>query len=198
MEENKMQTQIDELNRKMDLILEELGHQKRRRREMEELQEDLMIVGKDLYKSAVEEMEQVHDYINTGDMLHLFKKLLRNVRTLTNAFEQFESVKDFVEDFAPLTKDIVFDLMAKLDEYDRKGYFQFAQEFTKAFDNIVESFTVDDVKNLSDNVVTILNTVKNLTQPDMLQAINNALSVYKNLLQSSWHAAKGSFLAQDR
>ncbi|UCH65165.1 MAG: DUF1641 domain-containing protein, partial [Ignavibacterium sp.] len=38
-----------------------------------------------------------------------------------------------------------------------------------------------DVKLLGDNIVTILNTVKNLTQPEMLQAINNALAVYKNI-----------------
>ena len=30
-------------------------------------------------------------------------------------------------------------------------------------------------------MVKILSTVKNLTQPDMLQAVNNAVSVYKNL-----------------
>jgi len=40
---------------------------------------------------------------------------------------------------------------------------------------------VEDVKALGDNIVTILNTVKNLTQPEMLHAINNAVSVYKNL-----------------
>ncbi len=37
------------------------------------------------------------------------------------------------------------------------------------------------MKLLGDNIVTILNTVKNLTQPYMLNAINNAISVYKKL-----------------
>jgi uncharacterized protein YjgD (DUF1641 family) len=48
-------------------------------------------------------------------------------------------------------------------------------------DNIVTSFSADDVRLLADNVATILATVKNLTQPDMLRAINNALNVYKKL-----------------
>jgi uncharacterized protein YjgD (DUF1641 family) len=48
-------------------------------------------------------------------------------------------------------------------------------------DNVVTSFTPEDVKNLGDNVVTILNTLKNLTQPDMLQTINNTIGVYKQL-----------------
>jgi uncharacterized protein YjgD (DUF1641 family) len=71
--------------------------------------------------------------------------------------------------------------MNKFDEIDRKGYFQFAKELQKAADNVVTSFTPNDVKLLGDNLVTILNTVKNLTQPDMLQAINNAVAVYKNI-----------------
>jgi uncharacterized protein YjgD (DUF1641 family) len=51
----------------------------------------------------------------------------------------------------------------------------------RAGDNVVTSFRPNDVKLLSDNIVTILNTIKNLTQPDMLQAINNAVAVYKNI-----------------
>ena len=53
--------------------------------------------------------------------------------------------------------------------------------FQKALDNIVGHFTVEDVRALSDNAVVILETVKNLTQPDMLKAINNAVMIYKNL-----------------
>ena len=34
---------------------------------------------------------------------------------------------------------------------------------------------------LGDNIVTILNTVKDLTQPDMLQTLNNALGVYRQM-----------------
>ncbi len=37
------------------------------------------------------------------------------------------------------------------------------------------------MKLLADNVVTILETVKNLTQPDMLKAINSGLIVYKSI-----------------
>ncbi len=181
MEDKSMQDQVVELNRKLDLVLEEIELQKRSRREMEDLKDDLMRVGKDLYSTAVEELEEVHDHLNTGDLIHLGKKLLRNVNTITKGVEQIESVKDFLEDFAPITRESVIDFMQKLDEFDRKGYFEFFKQFQKMTDNIITSFSVEDVKNLGENVVTILNTVKGLTQPDMLHAINNAVSVYKNL-----------------
>ncbi len=181
MEDKNIQTQINDINRKLDLILEEIDLQRRHRREMEDLKEDLTRVGKDLFQTAVVELEEVHDSLNTGDMLALAKKLLRNVSTISKTIEQLESLRDFLQDFAPISRESIIDLMYKLDEYDRKGYFQFLKEFGTIMDNIVTSFTVDDVKALGDNIVTILNTVKNLTQPDMLQAINNAVNVYKKL-----------------
>jgi len=177
----KEQTQIDEINQKLDIILEEIKLQKKHRREIEDLKDDLFRVGKDLYETAVLELEEVHDHINTGDILHLGKKLLRNVNNLNKAFDQMESTRDFLRDVSPLVRESILDLMKKLDEFDRKGYFQFAKELQNAADNVVTSFTTEDVKHLGDNIVTILNTIKNLTQPDMLHAINNAVSVYKNI-----------------
>ena len=181
MDEEKIQRQLDDINRKLEIVLEEIELQKRHRREMDDLKDDLMRVGKDLYQTAVVELEEVHDHISTGDMLYLGKKLLRNVNNITKMFEQVENAKDFIEDFGPVSRELFIDMMNKLDEFDRKGYFHFMKELSKAMDNVVTSFTIDDVKNLSDNVVTILNTIKSLTQPDMLQTINNAISVYKNL-----------------
>lgn len=181
MVEVKAQTHVDEINQKLDIILEEIELQKKHRREMEDLKDDLFRVGKDLYETAVVELEEVHDHLNTGDILHLGKKLLRNVNNLNKAFDQMESTRDFLRDVSPLVRESILDLMKKLDEFDRKGYFQFVKELQNAADNVVTSFTTEDVKHLGDNIVTILNTIKNLTQPDMLAAINNAVSVYKNI-----------------
>lgn len=181
MEEVLIQPQIDSINNKLDLILEEIAFQKKHRQEMDDLKEDLMRVGNDLYRTAVSELEEVHDHIQTGDILHLSKKLLRNVNNLSKMFDQLESARDFINDASPLFRESIIDLMKNLDEFDRKGYIQFVKELRGVADNIVTSFSTEDVKNLGENVVTILNTVKNLTQPDMLHAINNAVTVYTNL-----------------
>lgn len=181
MDEERIQQQIDALNTKLDIILDEIEHQRRHRREMEDLKEDLMRVGRDLYRTAVDELEEVHDEVSTGDIAYLAKKLLRNVNNITRTFEQLENVKDFVDDFAPVSRQLSLDLMHRLNEMDRKGYFEFFREAMRITDNIVTSFSADDVRQLADNVATILATIKNLTQPEMLRAINNALNVYKKL-----------------
>ena len=181
MDDAALQSQIVEIQRKLDVIMEEIELQRRHRREMDDLKEDLMRVGKDLYQKTVTELEEVHDHLDTGDILFLTKKLLRNVRTMTAVLEQLESTRDFLQDFSPVARQLFLDLMGKLDELDRKGYFAFLKELSSVADRVVTSFTADDVRHLGDNVVTILNTVKRLTQPDMLHAINNAVVVYKNL-----------------
>ncbi len=181
MEEKTTQNQIDAINSKLDLILEEIELQRKHRREMEDLKDDLMRVGKDFYDTAVVELEAVHDHVNTKDILHLGKYLLRNVNTINRSIEQLESMKDFLVDVSPLVRQSVLDFMKTLDEIDRKGYFEFAKELSNITDKVVTSFSKEDVKNLGDNIVTILQTVKNLTQPDMLHTVNNALNVYKQL-----------------
>lgn len=179
--ENNFQEQINQINKKLDLILEEIELQRKHRLEMDDLKDDLMRVGKDLYQTAVEELDQIHDHVNTRDILHFGKYMLRNINTISKVVQQLESTKDFLTDAAPLLRESIFDFMAKLDEYDRKGYFEFIKESGNVIDRVVTSFSKEDVKALGDNIVTILNTIKKLTQPDMLQAVNNALSVYKKL-----------------
>ena len=181
MEQQNLQSQIDNINSKLDIILAEIEIQSRHRREMEDLKDDLMRVGKDVYDSALIELEEVHDQLKTGDIFYLFKKLLRNINNITKTFEQLENFKDFIQDFSPVSRELFLDFMNKLNEFDKKGYFEFLREMSKISDNIVTSFSAEDVKNFGDNIVSILNTFKSLTQPDMLHAVNNAISVYKNL-----------------
>lgn len=181
MAENNIQSQIDSLNNKLDVILEEIEHQRKHRQEMEDLKDDLMRVVTGVYQSAITELEEIHDQTTGEDIFFLGKKLLRNINNLTQTFELMENAKGFLQDFAPVSRELVLDTMNKLDEFDRKGYFEFIKELEKIADNIVSSFNIEDIKALSDNIVTILNTIKNLTQPDMLQALNNALLVYKKL-----------------
>ena len=72
-------------------------------------------------------------------------------------------------------------MMNKLDELDRKGYFEFLAELVKVGDTVVTSFSPEDVQRLGENIVTILDTVKSLSQEDVLRTVNNGLSVYRQL-----------------
>jgi uncharacterized protein YjgD (DUF1641 family) len=181
MEDKNIESRMEAIEGKIDVILEEINLQRAHRREMEDLKDDLTRVGTDLFRTAVVELEGVQDQFRTVDVVHLGKKLMRNVDTITRIVEQLESVKDFLEDASPLARESFIALMKRLDDVDRKGYFGFLKEMGRVTDKVVTSFTAEDVKSLGDNIVTILNTVKNMTQPDMLHAVNNALNIYKKM-----------------
>ncbi len=177
----ELRRRVDAIDRKLDIILEEIELQRRHRREMEDLKDDLMRVGKDLYASAVVELEEVHDHMEAGDAVHLLKKLLRNVNNINLTLERLESAQDFIQDFTPVSRELFFDTMNRLDELDRKGYFAFLAELVKVGDTVVTSFSPEDVRRLGENIVTILQTVKSLSQEDVLRTVNNGLSVYRQL-----------------
>lgn len=65
--------------------------------------------------------------------------------------------------------DMLTTRMAKLES---KGYFTFAQGGLEIADRVVTSFSEDDVRALGDNVVLILNTVKEMTQPEVMNLLS--------------------------
>lgn len=180
-EDHALAARLDALDRKLDIVLVEIDEVRRIRREIEELKEDLSRVGKDLFQTTVSELEEVAPFVQTGDIATLGKRLIRNVNTLNELLVQLEGAREFLNDATPLAREFFHDGLTKLDDLDRKGYFAMGRELGRALDNVVANFTVEDVRLLSDNLVAILSTVKNLTQPEMLHAINNAVEVYKKI-----------------
>lgn len=130
-----LDARIAALERKIDLVLDDVLEQQRRRREMEALKDDLMIVGRDLYQTAVVELDSIHDSFRTVDLLHLGKKLLRNVDVITQTIEKLESVKDFVEDAGPLARDAFRSLLQTLDDLDRQGAFTLLRDTRAAVEH---------------------------------------------------------------
>jgi uncharacterized protein YjgD (DUF1641 family) len=65
--------------------------------------------------------------------------------------------------------------------FEQKGYFEFAKEIVPIADNIVQGFKPEDVRELANSIVSILNTLKQMTQPDVLNTMNNAVKVFNSI-----------------
>lgn len=176
-----VQEQINAINRKLDIVLEEITIQKQKRQEVEDLVTDLSIIGNDMFKASVEELDHAGVELDTEALKSLFFRLLRNVGTLNDLVEMLESVTDLVKDASPIIHDMGLQGISQMNELEKKGYFDFMKELFRIADNVVTHFSKEDVRLLADNVVTILETLKNLTQPEMLDATNNAVSIYKKI-----------------
>ena len=179
-----MDQQIADLNQKIDLLTTQVQYlteqaqaAERSRRDRAELTHDLMPIANEAFRLSVEQLEEVQEYVSLNDLLRLAKRLLRNGRNIEKMLDLMESGMDLMDTVGPMTDEAFGKAVDVLAVMERKGYFTFAKGGIQIADNIVTSFGEEDVKKLGENVVLILNVVKNMTQPEIMTFVNNTLLI---------------------
>lgn len=80
-----------------------------------------------------------------------------------------ESISDLTGDLTPIARQGMESVSKIMADFNEKGYIDFAKSGAGVVDRIVTSFTEEDVEALGDNVVLILETVKEMTQPEVMR-----------------------------
>jgi uncharacterized protein YjgD (DUF1641 family) len=168
-----MDLSLVELNQKLDTLTAQVAYlteqaqvAERGRQAGAELVHDLTPIAEDAFRLTVEQLEEIQEYIDLGDLLRLLKRLLRNGRNLEKLLDQLESLTDLAATVSPLADDAFGKAVDTLAEMERKGYFALARGGMQIADKAVASLAEEDFDRLGDNVVLILNTVKNTAQLD--------------------------------
>jgi len=175
----ELNCKLDLLTTQVALLTDEAQQQQRRRQELQELQNDLTPIASDIFRISVNELEEVENYVQLEDILRLFKRLLRNTHNLEQMLDQLESTMAMFQEISPLTQDGFMTLMTRLDEAERKGYFAFVRGGMGVMDKVVTSFSEEDIDQLGDNVVLILNTVKEMTQPEIMNLVRQSAEIIR-------------------
>ena len=181
MSDKSIQPQIDEINQKLDLVLHYVNQQRLKNEVIEDLVTDVSIIGRDIFHGAVNELDNQNIELDIDEIKILIFKLIKNVGNFVTILSAFESLNDFLKDAGPVANEVMIDVIKKMHEFEKKGYFEFIKELMHVFDNIITNYAAEDVRFLSNNIVTIMDTIKNMTQPEILGAMNNAVNIYKNL-----------------
>ena len=176
-----LQKQINDINRKLDLVLQHVDEQRLKRESVEDLLDDMSIVGKDAFQSTVAELDKRNIELNVDDLKCLSLRMLRNVDNFSQMLNTFESMMDLIKDVSPILNEMGVDVIHKFHELEQKGYFDFIWEVTRIFDNIVTNYSREEIRQLADNIPVIMETIKNLTDPEMLKALNNAVTTYRDM-----------------
>lgn len=170
-----LNAKLDRLTELVAILTEEATRQRRQRQEWDELKSDMMPVMTEAYRLAVEQLDEVEQYVQIEDFLRLGKRLVRSTHRLEELLDQLESVSELSRDLGPLTQTAFLSLMNRMDEMERRGYFAFVREGAGIMDQIVASFSEEDVRQLGANIVLILQTVKQMTQPEIMQLLQNTV-----------------------
>jgi len=100
-------------------------------------------------------------------------QLERSVGTLVSVGELAGEVGD--------VGGVVFEsLIERLDALGRRGYFEFAAGVLAILDRVVTSFDEEDLRLLGENVVLILETVKEMTQPEVMRMLQRTARILRD------------------
>lgn len=79
-----------------------------------------------------------------------------------------EGLSELTSELSALGGDAFMAATTRLAEADAKGYFEFAKAAASVADRVVTGYDAEDVEALGDNIVLILDTVKEMTQPEVM------------------------------
>jgi len=82
--------------------------------------------------------------------------------------------EELFAEMTPVARAALGTAIERLDDLEKKGYFEFGKELLGVGQRIVEGFSPDDVRQLGDAVVSILEAVRAMTQPEVLQIAADA------------------------
>lgn len=174
MENNEIQAQITELNKKMDLILNHMHAQQQKSEVVEDLLDDLSIVSRDAYKSTVEELDHQGIELDIDELKMLMYKFMRNIGNISTVIDTFESLNDFIKDAGPIANELGIEATHKLYEFEQRGYFDYLNELTKLLGELHKHYTVDDLREMAENIDIMMTIVKNISSTDMLKRAEKA------------------------
>jgi uncharacterized protein YjgD (DUF1641 family) len=179
-----MESSIVQLNQKIDTLTAQVAYlaeqaqiTEQERRNRAELMRDLTPIANQAFEMTIQQLEEIQEYVDLGDLLRFFKRVARNGRNFEKMLDQLESLSDLLDTVGPLADEAFSKTVDSLADLEQKGYFSFARSGIHLVDNIVTSFSEQDVDQLGDNIVLILNTVKDMTQPEIMTFVRNTLLI---------------------
>lgn len=175
----ELNAKIDRLATQVQFVVDETLVMRGRRQERDELIADLTPIANQAYQYAVKQLEQVDEYASLDDFTHLIKKLVRNLKNLEELLDSLETFKQLIDEVTPLTQAGVISLMDALQDLEQRGYFGFVRSGGKVVENIVTNFSEEDVSALGDNIVLILQAVREMTQPEIMTMVRNTASTVR-------------------
>jgi len=179
-----MDKDLELLHKKIDFLTEAVTQTQRRQRELDELRQGLTPLASDIFKTAVEELDEVAPYFSYEDLIFLVKKLLRNTRNILVLLESMENAADFFKDALPLSKPLFQSVLETFNTLEQKGYFTFLTNMVQIFDKVVTSFTEEELKQFTENVDSLIRSTKLLSQNNVIQKLENALITFNDLQDS--------------
>ncbi len=112
--------------------------------------------------------------MTTQTDMSMDQKLDKILVTLEEMQKERLLIKETWNEFSPIIKLAMDSASTYLEQWEEKGYFAFAKGLGTIVDEVLSNYNPEDVEQLAKSVVGILDTVRTLTQDDVLQIAGEA------------------------
>lgn len=164
---------LDALTAQVAAMTAELAQQRVERERRAELGDEATGLMREALPKLAAELERAD--LSAEELVGLLRAVARTVPDLSAGLSQLSSLAELARTAGPLSRPVLGGLTDRLGELERRGYFDFARSAAGVVDNVVTAFDPEDVEALGDNVVLILNTVKEMTQPEVMQMLQRTM-----------------------
>ncbi|HEY6038380.1 MAG TPA: TusE/DsrC/DsvC family sulfur relay protein [Kofleriaceae bacterium] len=114
--------------------------------------------------------------------------ILQRLDTISHQLDEItrrqSATEELVEEVTPIAREAIATAIARLDALDKQGYFAFLAELGQVGRKVVEGFSPADVRQLGDAIVGILDVVRALTRPEVLQIATDAAAALRDADQA--------------
>jgi uncharacterized protein YjgD (DUF1641 family) len=175
-----LEAKLDTLSEQVAFLTAEAMEQRQRREAWDELRADLVPIAAEVAENVSDELESLGDDVKPEDLLRLSKRLLRDTRQFEGLLDRLNSTLEFLDDAGTLGNEMMLKAVRTLEDLEDKGYFDLARAGAGVVDRVAQEFEPEDIEALGDNVATILHTVKEITQPEMLALLQRMIDALQH------------------
>ena len=159
---------LDLIAEQLAFVTAEVSEQKRLRIAAGDLVHDMTPVTGAVMGRLTDELGGLPADFSTADLARLVRTFLANAARLEALLAQLESMSELFSTLSQLSGPALALLTDRLQALDERGYLEFARSGIGIADRVVDSFGPDDIEALGDNIVLILQTVREMTQPEVM------------------------------
>lgn len=164
---------LDQLSAQVAFLVADAERRNAERERWSELTHDLAPIGKQAMGTMTETFEDLD--LSLEDLARFARAMVDALPTLDAGMSQLASLAELAGTVSELSGPALEAVTLRLAAADNKGYFAFARAGAGIADRIVTSFTEEDVEALGENIVLILDTVKEMTQPEVMGMLRRTI-----------------------
>jgi uncharacterized protein YjgD (DUF1641 family) len=169
-----MEERLERLSEQVAYLVDDADRRRLERERWSDLAHDVSPIARQAMDAATEQFGALD--LSLEDLAGFAKTAAAALPRLEALLAQLDSMSELAGTAAGLAKPAMDMVTSRLAEADEKGYFTFARGGLDVVDHVVTSFTEEDVKALGENIVLILNTVKDMTQPEVMTMLRRTIS----------------------